>query len=192
MSRWMLWFLLGFVLSLILFAVAPSTVPAFDPSEKEREEVEALIRQLGSNSFETREAAARRLLEREDATAALQRAKSSEDREIARRATEILNEFGQREERRALARLADLTKNGEIDRAIEMLVRRKKWYAEDSSWQVMMDISNAVMEKGQKSFGKPAVPIHDDRFPIGDFRQYAKKGRVLSRLPALQETFIIP
>jgi HEAT repeat protein len=65
------------------------------PTEAERKEVEALIRRLGDEDFDEREAASRRLRERGEAAAPfLKAALNNPDAEVARRARQCLSDLG--------------------------------------------------------------------------------------------------
>src|SRR5947209_19881194 len=106
---------------LAALAVAPSS--RADPAEG-KPDVRDLMAQLGSEGFEARETATRRLMEREDAAAALREALRSRDPEVARRAREILDALARQERDRAFAALAAAAKRGAVDQAVERFVKR--------------------------------------------------------------------
>jgi hypothetical protein len=130
---------------------------AGEPTRSDRE-IDRLIGQLGNPSFELREAASRRLTEREDAVPALRRALKSPDAEVARRAREILKALAGKEEARSLAKTAELAKHGAVDQAIERLVRREKWGDESGCWQVMADLEAKLKDLERQTYGHASAP----------------------------------
>ena len=65
-----------------------------DGAPPDKEQIAKLVKQLGDNDFDVREAASRKLLEvGEPAEDALATAAKSDDAEVSRRATEILERF---------------------------------------------------------------------------------------------------
>jgi PDZ domain len=172
--------LVGLPLALCLLAalcLADPPTPSSGESDRNAPEIAEWIRQLGDTSFAVREAASKRLMEREDAAPALRRALKSPDPEVARRADDILNEHARRREQRALARLAELANNGQVDQAAELLVRRPQWADEEAAWQVMTTLAERLIDLGEKEFGKPAVPVRRESLPAGDYHRYAAKTR---------------
>jgi hypothetical protein len=140
------------------------------------DEIDRLIAQLGSDSFQVREAATRQLQQREDAIPALRRALQSPEPEIARRAESILAFFVRQEKKRALAKLAALANDGQVDQAVEKLVRRKEWDDEDAAWQVMAELAGRLTELEKKQFGKVSLQAPpDEEVPLRDFRRYREK-----------------
>src|SRR5216684_1323246 len=73
------WTLLGFALATAWVGYGSAQAESPPPRAKDAIPVEQLIRQLASADFPTREAAARDLLEREDAAAALEAALKAGD-----------------------------------------------------------------------------------------------------------------
>jgi hypothetical protein len=171
-------------LSPALCLVAALCLADAPSSERDRgtREIEDLIRQLGDDSFEKR-AAARLLMERDDAAPALRKALKSADPEVKRWANEILEELARREDRRELGRLADFAKRGEIDLAAELLVRRAQWRDEEAAWQLMTGLAAHLIERTEKDLGKLAIPPRDRKWPVGDFRQYLMREK-----PKIQST----
>jgi hypothetical protein len=140
------------------------------------QDVARLIRDLGSKSFEVRETATRRLLERETPTPELSAALASSDPEVSRRATRIINAITRREENAAFGRLSDLARHGEIDRFIEFLVRRPKWGDEEASWQVVAELNGKLLDLEKEKYRHPRLPGFAG-YPVGDFRSYARLQR---------------
>src|SRR5262245_61500856 len=75
------------------------------PAGDRKADIKQWIVQLASRDFRVREAAQRRLLDREDAIPALRQALSSSDAEVRRRVTEVLDGFARKTAQRALDRL---------------------------------------------------------------------------------------
>ncbi len=165
--------------------LGPGPFPACRSADAPAEpDVDRLIEQLGSRSFEVREAATRQLKVREDAAPALRRALKSPDPEVARRAALILEEFAARSELRKRARLRGLAKNGEVDQAVELLVRRQTWFDEDVCWQAMAELAGKLLDLEKQRFGKASVLNRPELYPVYDFRRFAsmnKPRRLASR-----------
>jgi hypothetical protein len=172
---------LGFLPSLGLLAVlaiaSPSAQRAPGGQDGPGREVAELIRQLGDKRAAVRAAAARKLLEVEGAVPGLRAALKSPDPEVARRAAQILDEISRRSGRRALAQLAKHAKDGEIDRAVELLVWRPKWDDDNACWQVLTRLAAELIERGRKEFGGTAVLQPDRVLPAGDFGRFVKDVR---------------
>jgi hypothetical protein len=123
----------------------------------DQSDLKELIAQLGSERFEVREAATRRLRAREDASAALQEAVKSGDAEVARRAREILDWFARRQKEQAFAALVDATKRGAVAEAVERLARRAQWDDESLCWQTLADLAAKLAEIELQTVGKPTL-----------------------------------
>jgi hypothetical protein len=169
-------------LAVVLFlgaALSAADPPPPAPARPEgtAPDVEALIRQLGDPSFELRQAASEKLTDRPEAIPALRKALKSDDPEVARRAEAVLAALLRRGEKQALARLEELAKGGEVDQAIELLVRRPEWVEEAAAWQVMTGLAETLANRGAREFGANAVPPPGDGLPAGDFRTYVEKCR---------------
>src|SRR5262245_6980946 len=82
------------------FGAAPPTGSLAEFSrlspEKQRERIDNLIRQLGSDDYQIRETATRHLLSLDAAAPALRRALNATDAEVTRRAKSILTVFARR------------------------------------------------------------------------------------------------
>jgi hypothetical protein len=155
----------------------PPPPSAADDGPPAGAEIDKLIAQLGSASFAVREAATEQLKQREEAIPALRRALKSPDAEVARRAAAILNHLAAKQKKRAFDRLVAAAKNGQVDLAVEILVRQKEWDDEDACWQVLFELAGRLTDLEQKEFGtislqpdKPGGPGRE--LPIRDFRRY--------------------
>jgi hypothetical protein len=137
------------------------------------QKTDQLIAQLGSESFQVREAATRQLMEREEAIPALRQASKSSDAEVASRAGRILDAFVRKEKERIFAKFADLAKQGAVDQAIERFVRREKWDDEPACWQVVADLATRLTDLERKTYGKASLP-DSVRDPGQEFRRLVK------------------
>jgi hypothetical protein len=162
---------------------APATSPcsAGEPAAGERE-IDQLIAQLGSDSFEAREAATRKLMEREDAIPALRKALKSSDAEVAHRAGQILDALARKENERAFARFADLAKNGAADQAVERFVRRARWNDEKACWKALADLANRLTELERKTYGKASLPDYK-ALTREDFSQFLRECNLTAVAP---------
>lgn len=138
------------------------------------QDLKDLIRQLGDDRFERREVAMRQLMERNDAAPLLRQVLASEDKEVARRAADILKALAGRDDMQALARLEALARKGEVDQAVQLLVWRLYWVKEDAAWRTMTELAARLIEAGEKEFGAPPVPPAHRCLPAGDSRRFAE------------------
>jgi hypothetical protein len=139
-------------------AAVPSS-PAYPAEQKP--DIAHLIAQLGSESFEARETATRRLKERDDAVAALRRVLKSGDAEVTRRAKEILDALARRENERAFTALAGAAERGAVDQAVERFVRRARWDDEASCWRVMAGLADKLTDLERETYKKASLPAYD-------------------------------
>jgi hypothetical protein len=158
-------------------------------------DIDDLITRLGSESFEAREVATRRLMEREDAIPALRGAIKSRDPEVARRAREILESLARREKERAFAALADAAKRGAVDQAVERLVRREKWDDEVACWRVMASLGNKLTDLERETYKKASPWTTSGRMGEQLFPTYVKLFRLKTTgagsAPALWERRLV-
>jgi hypothetical protein len=148
-----------------------------------------LVRDLGSDNFEAREAATRRLLEWEAPPPALRAALRSGDREVVRRATQIISEITRREENAAFGKLTEFARRGEIDRLAELLARRPKWDDENACWRVVAGLGGRLSDlEKQTTCRRTGFPPLVAAL-IGDFPLYVERSRpqkVAARLATLK------
>jgi hypothetical protein len=171
-----LYFLLSW---LAIFLVVLSTGTAkggFEQPPLDEKKIDELIRNLGDEDFQTRESATKQLLDLPRSVAKLRRMVHSQDREIARRAGEILLHFATNDDKKARGRLEKLLKNGELDEAIELLTGRAGWKDEAQAWNYVTRAMEEFVKKSEKEFGTPMVPSRNAIVPIplGDFDTFAK------------------
>lgn len=122
--------------------------------------IAGLIADLGSDAFETREKASRRLAQLDEVPEALRRAARDSDPEVARRARTALTMITERLEERAFqAMLRDLHKV-ELDRFVRRIVARKKADGEKEG-KIVRAIAKAVTAEANKCAGR--------RIAVSDF-----------------------
>jgi hypothetical protein len=95
---------------------------------------------------------------------------------VVRRATRIINEITRREENAAYSKLTEFARRGEIDRLVELLVRRPKWEDEDACWQVVTELSGKLFDLEKKTYRRTSFPSPGG-LPVGDFRRYVQLSR---------------
>ncbi len=136
---------------LVGMSVLISTAMVSGNSEKAKpppEEIQQLIDELGNDDPKVREAATRKLAQREDALPALRKALRSEDPEVRRRAEAIITEIQNRLRDRAVQRILDKG----IDLFIDELVVRGKGMDEDT-WLAVVDLSKSMASKAGRAQG---------------------------------------
>jgi hypothetical protein len=124
--------------------------PAAD--KQGREEIDKLIRRLGSDDFRVREDATRRLKELDEALPALREAAKSRDAEVAKRAREVIEAIGKRQAKREVERGIALLKQGKTDRFVEWAVRRRERLDEDC-WKAALEHAQAIADAAGKASG---------------------------------------
>jgi hypothetical protein len=149
-------------LSLLLVVVTP--LPSAEPDRKRAEEIARLIKQLGSDSFEEREEATKKLSKMDDALPALRKAAKSDDAEVQQRAERLAEEIGKRVEELELEKMfSEVGKNGfALDRFIDEMVHRKG-FATEKRWELTVKLAQAIAEQASKESGRefkaPALDV---------------------------------
>ncbi len=135
-----------------------------------------MIEKLGSDRFELREEATRALMEREEAAAALQKALTSTDAEVRRRAADLLVALRPKRARHALARGRALGKEGRVVEMVDRLVYWKEWDTAGEGWEALTRFAGTLLECTAGDLGPPRPPDFQRiaRFPAGDFRRYVE------------------
>jgi hypothetical protein len=154
--------------------------------------VNELIRRLGSEDFQEREKATKLLLERPEALPELRKALDSDDPEVRRRASDLVDRIGQRQAKRGLTKASSLARVGKVDQAIERVVRWAESDPEGMSLEPLRDIAAKLLDEEKRQFGKVRMSNvgKDDPNPLRDFATFKKVGnyRMLhSRLSIVQE-----
>ncbi len=147
--------LLGVLLCLLatLSLTMPHKGAAEGPSEGK---VERLIEELGSDRFQTREAATRALMELEDEPPVLRKALKSPAPEVRRRVARILEAYIPKRARRGLAKAQALAKEGRVDEMAERLVLWKEWNRGKERCKSVAELAAGVAEWEHHAFCKAA------------------------------------
>lgn len=140
---------LAFALTLFLI---PFALPARGPDEGV---ISALIKKLGSTEFRERQTSTEALKKLPKAAPALREALRSSDKEVARRAAEILAYFHLAEVRE----ITRMVKEGRVERAIELLVAVPPGKFDHEVWTESRALAQAIIyvheKQGEKKSTKP-------------------------------------
>jgi hypothetical protein len=101
-----------------------------------------MVKRLGSEHYQAREAATKWLLDHEEAAPQLREALQSADREVARRAGLILEHY----DKRPLRDLQAAASSGGVARFVELLVGWPAGKHEEGVWQAARDFAVKVVE----------------------------------------------
>jgi hypothetical protein len=135
------------MLALPVLLLAVAAVPSAEGDKKRAEEIDKLIKQLGSESFDAREEATKKLSKMDDALPALRKAAKSDDAEVSRRASDLADEISRRLEERELEKMLA------IDRFIDAMVNRKG-FATEKRWEQTVKLAQLIAERASKESGK--------------------------------------
>jgi hypothetical protein len=138
-------------------------------------EVQRLIRDLGSDRFEVREAATKKLREMDEAFSALNKARKSPDSEVRRRAAEILLALEHRRALRGLARAKVLSQTGRIVEAVDRIAAGGKWDPKGDAWDSLTRFADRVIEDTADYFPANGSFRANPDFPVGEFRRFADR-----------------
>lgn len=136
--------------------------------------IDQLIADLGSDRFETREAA-RRAGERVEAIPALRKARRSADIEVRRRVEDILLALDRKRASRGLVKAKALGNAGRVVEVADRLAfAAKNGVPGEEGWESLTQFADLVIKRAEGYF-TPNSGFHRDRdFPAGEFRRYAK------------------
>jgi hypothetical protein len=135
----------------LVCAAVQAQAPAAPPDKKH--DIDRLIQQLGSDDFEVREEATRKLADRDDALPKLREAMKSGDREVQLRAERLAARIARRLENRRLPELvAGVNKVG-LDRFIDQMATRKD-FATSARWELAYQLARAAVMRASKVGGK--------------------------------------
>jgi hypothetical protein len=150
----------GVLLTLAAFLSGACRAPAQAPAATKdapapREEIDKLIEQLGSDRFEAREEASRKLLALGEASLpALEKARRAADAEVRRRADRLAAVIGRLRQERLVRRLvADVNKGG-IDQFIDHMVMRPG-LATEQRWRQAEVLARAITLRASELAGRP-------------------------------------
>jgi PDZ domain len=144
------------ILSLVLWI--QSICSAAGPEVGDEGTVQRLVERLGSNRFTERESAARKLMELEEAPAALIAATKSDDPEVVRQAKRIIADIERHAAWRVLARGMAAADRGEFDRFLEAVLGWPAAPDDGLLWQAVY--ANADRLAG--SVGKKSQALQND------------------------------
>ena len=116
----------------------------------EGDAVKALIKKLGSSSFQERQAATKALQERPEAAPAVRDALRSADSEIRNRAGEILDYY----DRRPVRDLDAAVKEGRVHSVIEMLAGWPTGKYDQEAWYALHDFATTLTALHKKQGGE--------------------------------------
>jgi hypothetical protein len=146
---------------LLFLGVLPSllsgpdlTTPPSDAGRGQSErKVEQWIKNLGSDSFEQREAAERALMNLEDEPPGLRKALESPDLEVRRSVAGILETFAAKRAQRGLKRVQALAKEGRVDEMVERLVLWRERIQEEEEWRAVAELAAGLVEWQHRTYG---------------------------------------
>jgi hypothetical protein len=140
-------------------ALLPGPEAAARPDPAAPPTVEQLIARLDSEDFAAREAAARALLERDDAEPGLKRAAQSASPEVRRRARQLLEERAERAYLRRLGPVHDLIRRGEVDLLPERMALAED-DLDDRVWEALIDLAGRLVAKANRE-QRMTIPVPD-------------------------------
>jgi hypothetical protein len=131
---------------LFLFAMPTLALLAQGPAARD---VEALVRNLGSSNFKLRQEAFVALKERPDALPALETALKSPDRELAKRAAEVISFI----RRKPVRDLESALNNGELERFVDLMLAWSDGKYENEAWPPVCEFANKLRKLHEMSGG---------------------------------------
>jgi hypothetical protein len=150
----------GVLLTCLVFLSSASRAPAQGTTAPKAAavpgpEIDKLIEQLGSDQFEAREEASRKLLALgEAALPALEKARRAADAEVRRRADRLADVIGRRRQERLVRRLVADVNQGGIDQFIDHMVMRPG-FATEQRWLQAEELARAITLRASELAGRP-------------------------------------
>jgi hypothetical protein len=141
----------AFAAAVLACGVAAGDEPP--PGKGGDDEIDRLIRQLGSDDFDAREEATRRLADRDDALTKLREAAKSADGETKQRAEKLVAAITRRLEEKAFPGLVAEVNKGGLDRFIDQMATRKG-FATPERWELAYQLARAAAARASKLGGK--------------------------------------
>jgi hypothetical protein len=149
------------VLPLLFVGVLPClmsdpslTAPFGDRADGQSEtQVERWIKDLGSDSFQEREAAMRALMKLEDEPPGLRKALQSPDLEIRRRVARLFETYISKRARRGLTKAQALAKESRVDEMVERLVLWRECDPKEEEWRAVAEFAVKLVEWEYRNFG---------------------------------------
>ena len=133
--------------------------------------------------FETRDAAARALAERDDALPALQKALHSDSTDFRRQAQQVIDAIRARQARRHYERMLQAAKDGEVDRLVERMVLHRD-QVDDKVWRAVLELAHFTTARANLEHRKQlTVPVFDFKTCPWERPPCAGSGADFRRLP---------
>jgi hypothetical protein len=148
--------LVGLVAVFLCGMAADDKAPPAPAEKIEKQEIEKLIKQLGSDDFDEREKATQKLAACDDALPQLREAAKSPDLEAQQRAEKLVRQIVHRQEERALQEMAADVNKGGIDRFIDLMATRKD-YATPERFELAYKLAKAMAARASKVGGKESA-----------------------------------
>jgi hypothetical protein len=163
-------------LPLLLTSATPwqKTASASAHEVPDPEKIDRWTADLGSDDFETREAATRELSKLQDAPPALKKAAlEAPDVEVRQRAANILEAIRRNRAERILENAAQFAKQGRVDELVEALVRVKGLDEKKKGWAAAARLAGILAEFEDRDFGVCQLRKYGG-LEAGDFDSYMK------------------
>lgn len=158
--------------SLLLMSPWPFLLRGDAADVSSQKQIERWIEDLGSDQFAVRELATRALKERQDAVPALNKALTSPDLELRRRAIRILRALKAKHARRILAQAYALGKGGRIVEAVDRIVYWREWDTDNKGWDTLTRFASKLLGHANNFQPGEWNSWKTPGLPAGDFRRY--------------------
>jgi hypothetical protein len=156
--------------------------------------VERLLEDLGSDQFETREAATRALEALDDEPIGLRKGLKSPDLELRRRVDRILKSHVSKRARRGLAKAVTLAKEGRVEEMVERLILWNEWDQGKERGKAVAELAARAFEWEHRHFANldslwPSFKLATQRFRSRNHRaKYSlRELRELRELPSAED-----
>ncbi len=157
---------LSLTVVLLVAALLPSQgvdqINSSEGSRGQRKPVERLIEELADEDFKVRQAAARELVERDDALPALETALKSSEAEVRRHAEVIIGELRARKTKQAVRTMLASAHDGEIDYFIDLFVGVKA-SVDDQGWAAAIELTKSLTGRSARVSGRE-IPLPNRDF----------------------------
>jgi hypothetical protein len=178
-----------FLLSLVVL-ITPLAIhaddkpkPAIDPKV-----LRQLVNQLGSDDFETRENASKRLLELDEtALPALKDGAKSTDAEVRQKAEELAATITARVEERAIQKMFAEIDRGGLERFIDRMAKDKD-FATEEHWQQVRTIAMAIEKRATEIADRPFRVVKLDVAKMETLRVMPEKAANMARIVLNNDT----
>ncbi len=143
--------------AIVLFLSVRPAVAVAQPAQN----IDDLIRRLGSNIFSERDGATKELCLRPEARAALEKAALSKDLEVAARARGVLKELNRIRRDRLFERVRKAAERREIDRLVELMTHRLDDGEDSKCWEAVVELALKLQDLEAREYhrvGSPDAP----------------------------------